>query len=248
MKNIFTPKHSLFMKRLASIIVLLLTYSPLNALALFDECKEYFPKENIPTTTQTGRDLCFNSFAIFYSSEHKKPIYVVEKLNRTRLQAVRPKRSNQFYEEARLPYRERSQLSDYRGSGYDRGHNAPAADMTNNEAMAQSFSLANMMPQAKLNNQGIWAKNVERLTRRYAIKAQGNIFVFTGSIGNIGSIGKNKITIPSHLFKLVFDEDKNKAWAYWVENSDNASMTPPIDYEELKNRTGIDFHLGNPIK
>ncbi len=248
MKTFYHPKHLLIFNRLAAIVILAVACLPLNAFALFDACKDYFPSGNIPTTPQIGRDLCFNSFAVFYSPEHKKPIYVVEKLNRVSLESTHPKRSNQFYEEARLSFRERSQLSDYRGSGYDRGHNAPAADMMNEQAMSQSFSLANMMPQAKLNNQGIWAKNVERATRRYAIRANGNIFVYTGSIGSIGSIGKNKITIPSHLFKLVFDQDKNKAWAYWVENSDRATMVQPIDYEELINRTGIDFQLGNPAK
>jgi len=84
----------------------------------------------------------------------------------------------------------------------------PAGDMSKENAMAQSFSLANMMPQARLNNQGIWAKNVEEPTRLYVKRAQGDIYVFTGSTGNQGSIGKNRVTIPSNLFKLVYDPHK----------------------------------------
>jgi len=190
-----------------------------------------------------GRDLCFDDFAIFYSPSDKKPIYTVEKLNGEQLQAPHPRRTNQFYEEARLPAHERALLADYRGSGYDRGHNVPAGDMTSERGMAQSFSLANMMPQARQNNQGIWAKRVEEATRMYIKRVQGDIYVFTGSVGNAGSIGKGQVTIPSHLYKLVYDPAKKLAWAYWVENTDDAQMSAPISYAELIQKTGIDFHL-----
>ena len=230
--------------RLISLIAFIgCVLAPLSAFALFDDCKYLFPNQSIPTTAQAGRDLCFDSFAVYYSPQDKKPIYVVEKLNRDQLLAPHPRRSNQFYEEARLPFSERALLSDYRGSGYDRGHNAPAGDMSNERAMAQSFSLANMMPQARQNNQGIWAKNVEEPTRHYAKRATGDVYVFTGSTGNQGSIGRGHVTIPSHLYKLVYDPSKNSAWAYWIENTNDALMTPPISYAELVSKTGIDFHL-----
>jgi endonuclease G len=190
-----------------------------------------------------GRDLCFDDFAIYYSPSDKKPIYTIERLNSEQLQAPHPRRTNQFYEEARLPAHERALLSDYRGSGYDRGHNVPAGDMTTERGMAQSFSLANMMPQARQNNQGIWAKRVEEATRMYIKRAQGDVYVFTGSMGHAGTIGKGKVTIPSHLYKLVYDPAKKLAWAYWVENTDDAQISAPISYVELIQKTGIDFHL-----
>lgn len=231
------------MKKIAKLLLLIALVSPFNAFALFEECKELFPNQEIPTTTQTGRDLCFDDFAIYYSPLDKKPIYVVEILNGAQLLAPHPRRTNQFYEEARLPFKERALLSDYRGSGYDRGHNVPAGDMTKEKGMAQSFSLANIMPQARQNNQGIWAKNVEEPTRQYAKRSSNNLYVYTGSTGSIGTIGKNAVTIPSHIFKLVYDPNKKLAWAYWVENSNEAKMSPPISYAQLIQKTGIDFHL-----
>ena len=231
------------MQWLSKLLLLTVLWAPLTALALFDQCKDLFPAQRVPSTPQVGRDLCFHDFAIYYSPIDKKPIYTVEKLNGEQLKAPHPRRTNQFYEEARLAIHERSLLADYRGSGYDRGHNVPAGDMTTEQGMAQSFSLANMMPQARQNNQGIWAKRVEEPTRMYIKRAQGDIFVFTGSTGQAGSIGKSKVTIPSHLYKLVFDPTKNTAWAYWVENTDEAQMSAPISYAELAQKTGIDFHL-----
>jgi len=231
------------------ILLNFLLVFPLNALALFEECKEYFPEQRIPVvTTQVGRDLCFDSFAVFYSPHTKKPIYTVEKLNRERLSGEKVERTNRFYEEARLRKNERATLNDYKNSGYDRGHNAPAGDMLNERAMAQSFSLANIMPQASENNRGIWAKSVEMATRKYALRAEGDVYVFTGSVGEIEKIGNGGVTVPSHIFKLVYDQAKNRAWAYWIENKNEARMHAPISYEELVKLTGIDFclRIGTP--
>lgn len=231
------------MKVLAKLLLFSSLWLPLSASALFDQCQDLFPNHQIPSTTQVGRDLCFDDFVIYYSPLDKKPIYTVERLNGEQLQAPHPRRTNQFYEEARLPAHERALLADYRGSGYDRGHNVPAGDMTSERGMAQSFSLANMMPQARQNNQGIWAKRVEEPTRMYIKRAQGDVYVFTGSVGHAGTIGKGKVTIPSHLYKLVYDPAKKLAWAYWVENTDDAQMSAPISYAELIQKTSIDFHL-----
>lgn len=192
---------------------------------------------------EAGRDLCFDSFAVLYSPYSKKPIYTVEKLNRARLTGDRPKRTNNFYEEARLRNSERSRLQDYQGSGWDRGHNAPAADMPNENAMAQSFSLANMMPQAPENNRGVWSKDVEQATRKFALRSKGDVFVYTGSVGNIGSIGQSKVVIPEYLYKLVYDESNHRAWAFWVPNTNDARVDGIISYQELMKRTGYDFQL-----
>ena len=231
------------MNFLAKLLLFSSLWLPLSASALFDQCKDLFPAQQVPSTNQIGRDLCFDDFAIYYSPSDKKPIYTVERLNGEQLQAPHPRRTNQFYEEARLPFHERALLADYRGSGYDRGHNVPAGDMTSEKGMAQSFSLANMMPQARQNNQGIWAKRVEEPTRMYIKRAVGDVYVFTGSVGHSGSIGKSRVTIPSHLYKLVYDPNKKLAWAYWVENTDDAQMSAPISYADLIQKTGIDFHL-----
>lgn len=242
MKLLFVTEAMQNLIKYLSTVFLLFSF---NAFALFDECLDYFPNKQVPVTTQKGRDLCFDSFAVFYSPDTKKPIYTIEKLSRERLQKKASRENSRFYEEARLRKSERATLADYKGSGYDRGHNAPAGDMPNPTAMAQSFSLANVMPQAHENNRGIWAKSVEQATRHYVQRTNSDVFVFTGSTGNAGTIGKNKVVIPTHLFKLVYDQSKNRAWAYWIDNTNEAKMSPPILYKELVKRTGIDFKLSD---
>ena len=149
------------------------------------------------------------------------------------------KRTDKFFSDARLPKNERSELSDFVGSNFDRGHMAPAGNMSNENSMAQSFSLANMIPQAPANNRGAWSK-IESDTRKYIQRAQGNVYVFTGPvfIEYRGEL-KNRVNIPSHIYKLVYDENKNNAWAHWIENSDEAKPSKPISYEELTKRIGV---------
>lgn len=221
----------------------------------FSACLDYFPNKTVPKLIkpqQYLRDLCFDSFAVMHSGQSKTPIYVVEKLNHSRIKdAADKQRTDHFYPEARLPSAERAQLEDYKGQGYDRGHMAPAADMPTPNAMAQSFSLANMVPQAPENNRGIWAKSIEKPVRQYAMRASSDIFVFTGPVfdaGDLKTIGVNKVWVPTYLYKLVFDPAEGKAFAYWIENKNDARMSALISYTELVQRVGIDFLPGIYIK
>lgn len=85
----------------------------------------------------------------------------------------------------------RTQLEDYAGSGFDRGHMAPAGDMASEEAMTQGFSLANIIPQAPINNRKVWAK-IEKDTRKYVMRAKGDVYVI-------------KATIDTHLVLFQYE-------------------------------------------
>ena len=111
--------------------------------------------------------------------------------------------------------------------------------------MAQSFSLANMVPQDIQHNGGAWAK-IEQDTRRYIRRAKGDVFVITGPVFTPESprIGNNGVRVPSHLFKLVYDQHDNRAWAHWQENREGERVGRPISYQELVKRTGLEFLPG----
>jgi endonuclease G len=192
------------------------------------------------------RDLCYEAFAVLHSGRNKTPIFVVERLTAAQLRdARREERTDKFFADARVPAAERAQLSDYADSGYDRGHMAPAADMATATAMDQSFSLANMVPQAPQNNRVVWAK-LESDTRKYVMRAKGPVFVFTGPVytGKPRTIGSGKVAVPAYLFKLVYDQHGGRAWAHWLPNNDDARAGSPISYQELVRRTGIEFLPG----
>lgn len=217
----------------------------------FAACPQFFANASPPVVAAqpTQRALCYDAFAVLHSGQSKTPVYVAEKLNKASVADADEKRTDRFFADARLRAAERATLEDYKGSGYDRGHMAPAGDMPTAQAMAQSFSLANMVPQAPELNRGVWAKSVEMATRKYVSRAAGDVFVITGpvyvpSIAQSPGIGPGKVRVPKYLFKLVYDQSLNKAWAYWLENSHAARDSVPISYGELVRRTQVDFLPG----
>jgi endonuclease G len=209
----------------------------------FANCPQFFPGGRAPAlqAQPQQRELCFSGFAVLHSGLTKTPVFVAERLNRQLLlQGQGLHRTDKFYADARLPRMERSELDDYKRSGFSRGHMAPAADMASPEAMAQSFSLANMVPQNQEHNAGVWSK-VEQDTRKYAMRARGDVFVFTGPVfsGPAQTIGANQVHVPDYLFKLVYDAATGRSWVYWQANSADTRMGPPISYEEFTRRTGM---------
>ncbi|MBV2182043.1 MAG: DNA/RNA non-specific endonuclease [Castellaniella sp.] len=209
----------------------------------FAQCREFFPHQTPPVVPArpTQRELCFSSFAILYSGQRKTPVLVAERLNRQTLIAAQSiARTDSFYEEARLPASERAGLDDYRGSGFDRGHMAPAGDMPDDQAMAQSFSLANMIPQAPQANRGAWNK-IEQDTRKYVMRAKGDVYVISGPVysDHPQTIGAARVAVPDYTFKVVFDATTGRSWVHWLANSPDARPGAPISYEEFVKRTGL---------
>lgn len=213
----------------------------------FAQCPQFFANGKPPVIPARPklRELCYEAFAVLHSGETKTPVYVAQRLNSRIIEDADEKRATKFFADARLPRGERAELEDYKRSGYSRGHMAPAGEMPTPTAMAQSFSLANMVPQDIQHNGGAWAK-IEQDTRRYIRRAKGDVFVITGPVFTPASpsIGNNGVRVPSHLFKLVYDQHDNRAWAHWQENREGERVGRPITYQDLVKRTGMDLLPG----
>jgi endonuclease G len=215
------------------------------AAARFSSCRQFFAGGQAPVVPMAPllRELCYDDFAVLHSGETRTPVFVAQRLNRQTIQDARgEQRTDRFFADARLPRGERAELEDYKGSGYSRGHMAPAADMPNPTAMAQSFSLANMVPQNQQQNAGPWSK-IEQDTRRYAMRAKGDVYIITGPVFGPDSpaIGFNRVRVPTHIFKLVYDSTERRAWAHWQPNTNVARAGAPISYAELTQRIGIEL-------
>ncbi len=227
-------------------------HSKTTASSGFAACPQFFANGIAPMVPgiPQQRELCYEGFAVLHNGSTRTPAFVAERLNRQLLlQARAQKRTDRFFADARLPQAERAELSDYKGSGYSRGHMAPAGDMFNPTAMEQSFSLANVVPQNPQQNAGAWAK-IEEDTRSYVLRAQGDVYVITGPVFAPGSpaIGANQVRVPTHLFKLVYDATTQRAWAHWQQNSAEARPGPPITYGELEQRTGMEWLPGAALR
>jgi endonuclease G len=139
------------LKRL--VIVVGLTLSPTVgmttvSMAAPTGCPQFFPHGNAPDLVNPKllpktRTICYSAFAVLHSGITRTPLWAAEHLTRNGLKAVvATERKDTFQEESRLPPDERADLDDYARSGFDRGHLAPAADMPDEQAQHESFSLA----------------------------------------------------------------------------------------------------------
>ena len=75
------------------------------------------------------------------------------------------------------------------------------------------------------------------------------MFVYTGPLfkGSIETIGDNRVWVPSHLFKLVYDQSSRRAWAYILPNNDQARIDKPMAYAEFAKATGLRLLEGLPV-
>jgi len=142
-------------------------------------------------------------------------------------------------------------LSDYMGSGYDRGHLAPAGDMKwSSTAMSESFFMSNMSPQHPSFNRGIW-KKLEGSVRNWA-DDNGEIHVVTGPIlnGQFSTIGYNGVSIPNYYYKVILDyqEPEIKGIGFILPNQKSKSSLQSfsVSIDEVERRTGIDFYHALP--
>lgn len=185
--------------------------------------------------------LCSNTFAVVHSGLTKTPLIVFERLNAAQLRdALHEERTHDFFPDPRLGPSTRAELEDYPRSGLDRGHLAAAGQQPDSQSMAQSFALSNIIPQDPTNNRTAWRK-IESDVRKFVRRAKGDVYVVTGPLflaDHPRKIGRGQVWVPSHLFKLVFDEANDRAWAYILANSAHARIERPMSYREFVSRTG----------
>jgi endonuclease G len=188
-------------------------------------CTDFTPDARWPVLTNQKmapktRLLCYSDFAVLHSGITHGPLWSAEHLTRDHIEAAQDMvRTNKFFEDARLPEGEGATLADYKRSGYDRGHMSPAGNRWNPQAMAQSFSLANVVPQDRQNNQRLWARietSVRRLATRY-----DDTYVVTGPMFSgqqLQTIGASHVFVPTQLFKVVYVPSRQMAFAVVADN------------------------------
>lgn len=112
----------------------------------------------------------------------------------------------------------RSKNSDYKYSGFDRGHLAAAGNhKLSQDICNETFLLSNMAPQVGLGfNRDKW-EHLERYARSLT-KIYRNVYVCTGPLylpkkdvdGKMyvkyQVIGENNVAVPTHFFKIIVGE------------------------------------------
>lgn len=185
-----------------------------------------------------------SGFTLSYNSKWKVSNWVGYELTHVETQGDE-KRTNKFVVDPKVKGATATD-SDYRGSGYDRGHMAPAADMSwSKDAMKESFYFSNMTPQTPNLNRGIW-KTLEDRTRKWA-ERDSAIIVICGPVMNDTSktIGKNKVLVPAQFYKVILSPygKTPKAIGFLFDNEGSLKTLDAfaVSVDKIERLTGIDF-------
>ncbi|KAH0558350.1 nuclease [Trichoglossum hirsutum] len=176
-----------------------------------------------------------------------------------------------FAEDTAVPEKFRAKLKDYFRSGYDRGHQVPAADAKfSQQAMDDTFFLTNICPQVGDGfNRDYWAHFEDfcrGLTKTYPSvrivtgplylprrdPADGKWRVSYEVIGN-----PPNVAVPTHFYKVIFAEDGKTGGsvslgAFVLPNAQIPNDKPLADFEvpveAIERASGLEFAEKLPLQ
>jgi DNA/RNA endonuclease G (NUC1) len=189
-------------------------------------------------------------FKVAWCARTRNPKWVLEKLNKQTVKGPGSRQNVRFREDQLIEARFRSHPRDFKGSGFDRGHLAPAADFhCSQQAIEDSFLLSNISPQVGVGfNRDYWA-HVEHFVRSLTSHPNArDVFVVTGPLflPKLQADGKGwemkhpmlgsapeLVAVPTHFFKVVLMELSNganttQAVAAFVIPNDKIDPSTPL--------------------
>lgn len=189
----------------------------------FNSCNNYsqyasfiYGGEDLEKVFRRVMQLCYENYFSFYDPATKTPLWTFEVITNSVNRKI--KRIDDFKPDPFVPYAAQAKRQDYARSGFDRGHMAAAANMTTPKAMEESFYFTNIVPQVGVNmNRGIWV-DLENTVRAFAQKNK-EVVVITGALfTNHNNIGKSKVYVPSHLYKIIYIPETKELKHYILPN------------------------------
>eukprot|EP00105_Crassostrea_gigas_P043710 XP_019927858.1 PREDICTED: nuclease EXOG, mitochondrial [Crassostrea gigas] len=202
----------------------------------------------------------YTNHVISYDQSKKTPVWVAELITQDTIQGTASRKHSNFMPDPSIPPLFSADNSDYRGSGWSRGHMAPAGDNKfDQKAMDDTFYLSNIVPQDIDNNAGFW--NRFEMYCRDLAKRFDNVQVVSGpmvlpsTLNDRGQrvvtypvIGQNEVAVPTHLYKVILVEADERPIAIGcfivpnepIENK-NSLKEFQVTLEEVQKRTGVIF-------
>jgi len=187
-------------------------------------------------------------YALGYSEEHEQARWVIYRMTYEEAKTKATSRDDNFRPDPEIPTGSAT-LADYRNSGKDRGHLAPAADMAYSiKTMDESFYMSNMSPQEPEFNRGIW-KLLETWVR-YTAVTEKDIYIVTGPIlpkiktSETITIGPSKVTVPEAYYKVVWDRTPPEKMLGFVlpnKGSSEPLQSYAVTVDKVEELTGLDF-------
>lgn len=222
------------------------------------KCTRIFADTGMPEmegdTAQDGTHvpLCRGGYAAYLNTTTQNPDWVAEEVTASGIKG-RAERKDNFTEDKDAPPPASASLKDYKGSGFDRGHQAPAVDFKSSQKlMDESFLMTNMAPQVgACFNRGVWAQ-LEADVRDLA-KTRKSLIVFTGPVyqgpaRTVGELKKKKrgvtLTVPNAFYKIVYHPRTRRAMAFLMPNKKLCARDPSeflTSVQRIEELTGVNF-------
>ena len=232
-------------KKSCIILTLFLSFSGFS----FAQQNPITPDDLTIRTNLHDRIIHHTGYTLSYNKKYQIANWVAYDLTAEETTPV-VKRNNRFIPDPLLPDGSAAN-KDYKGSGYDKGHLAPAADMCYSyQTMVESFYLSNMSPQEPSFNRGLWAK-LEDQVRDWAVDEQA-VYVITGTVLTEGlpTIGSSRITVPGYFYKVIFDytEPEIKGIGFIMPNRGSQQLLQDyvVTIDSIEQITATDFFFMLP--
>ena len=192
-----------------------------------------------------GQIIQRTGYTLAYDAKNKTPQWVAWELTDKETRG-KEERTNDFQPDPEV-IGTKVVTYDYSGSGYDRGHMAPAGDMKwSKQAMQESFYMTNICPQDHNLNTEDW-NDLEMKSREWA-RRYGKVHIVCGPIyKGIRNeyIGEHRVKVPDAFFKVILIDDARKSYALGFLFENKAGERPLKEYlvsvDEIERITGMDF-------
>ena len=202
----------------------------------------------VPSATK--QMIARDGYTLYYNKERLLPDWVAYELTATETEG-KEERAKHFREDPDIKGLQAG-VNDYRNSGWDKGHMAPAADMKwSEQAMRECFYLSNICPQDHKLNTGTW-KTLEEKCREYA-RYFGNVYIVCGPIvknNKYGNIGDNGVMVPDGFYKVLLTTHYGKytGVGFLFDNTKGSKRLADhaVTIDEVERVTGIDFFHALP--
>jgi endonuclease G len=201
----------------------------------------------VPDEKQCQQFVTHTAYCLCYSEAHEQANWVSYLLTKDMCETNAVERVDKFIADP-LVKTKSAEHTDYKNSGYDRGHLCPAGDMNYSmQTMQESFYMSNISPQLHAFNAGIWER-LENKVRKWAIKhGQVNVIcgpVLTSGLPTIGT--KNKVAVPQYFYKIICTADSTspQAIAFIIENKDwdkKSFFDFVVTIDSVEKITGLNF-------
>lgn len=198
--------------------------------------------------SHSGKDCIieYKGFTVSYDETSLIPVWVAYELTAEETNGLIGRNGKSFRPDEKAKLKQANNY-DYRGSGWSRGHMAPAGDFKwDDEAMWDTFYYTNCCPQNEELNNGGW--NVLETKVRIWARQFGSIFVVTGPIigqNQSGKIGTHGVVVPDAFYKalLVYTNEAFHGIAFIMfNNSTPQSLNESyLSINDLEKLSGLDF-------